>query len=117
METRQEFRKIAERRSSWCITSRQELLQLPHHKHFPHVVPSQEELDGGEVAEQSLDVSVVEDTLQAKAVDDRRVNGSSRSAAGFAAHHDALHLKRIFFDDVEAITGRIRTGIFRVKKR
>ena len=33
---------------------------------------------------------VVKDALQAEAIDDRRVDRPSRSAARFAAHHDAL---------------------------
>jgi len=40
--------------------------ELPYHQHFPHIIPREEELDGGEVAEEGFDVAVVEDALQAR---------------------------------------------------
>jgi len=42
---------------------------LPHHQHFPDVIPSQKELTRGEVIEKILDVAIIEDSLQATPVD------------------------------------------------
>ncbi len=90
--------------------------QLPHHQHFPDIVPSEEELNGGEVAEEGFDVAIVEDALQAETIGDGGVNRARGSAARFPFQNDALHLEHIFFEDVEAVAGRIRTGVFRVEE-
>ena len=88
-----------------------EALALPDHQHFSHVVARKEEFDRSEIAEEGFDVAVIEDSLQAEAVNNGGVNGSSGPPARFAAHDDALHLQRVFADDVEAVAGRIRPGI------
>src|SRR5579863_10524154 len=90
--------------------------RLADDQHFPDVIAGEEELDGGEIAEESFDVAVVENTLQAEALGDGGMDGAGGSAAGFAASHHALHFKRVFADDVEAEAGRIGARVFRVKE-
>ena len=66
---------------------------LAHHQHFPDIVASEEEFDGGKVAEEGFDVAVVENALQAEAFANGGVNGACGSAAGFAAQDDGLHFE------------------------
>jgi hypothetical protein len=65
--------------------SNQQFPPLPYDEHFPHVIAGEKEFNGGEIAEEGFDVAVVKDALQAKAVADRGMDSSSRSAARFAA--------------------------------
>ena len=88
-----------------------------HDQNFPDVIAGEEEFNRGEVAEERFDMAVVEDALQAEALGDGGVNGARGSAAGFAAKHDALHLQRIFADNVKAVAGRVGAGVFGVKER
>ena len=67
-------------------------LKSPHDQNFPHIISGQEKFDGGEVAEQGLNVAVIEDALEAESVANCGVNRSSGPAASLAAQHDGLHL-------------------------
>ena len=78
---------------------------LADYEDFPHVVAGQEKLDRGEIAEESFNVAIVEDALQAEALADRSMKGSGRSTTGFTAQHDTLHLEHVFIEDVKTIAG------------
>src|SRR5579862_3741557 len=79
-------------------TARSLTLQLPRHQHFADVVAAQEELDGRIIAEQVLDVAIVEDALQPDAA-------------------DAMQLQRVLGRNVVAVERRFRTGVLGVKER
>ena len=61
-------------------------------------------------------MAVVEDALQAETVGNGGMNRARRSATSFTAQHDALHFENVFFDDVEAVAGRVGSGVFGVEE-
>src|ERR1700726_2520818 len=81
---------------------------LAHDQHFPHVVPREKELDRSKIAEEILDVTVVEYPLQLEAVGDRGMDDAGGSASCFPAEDNALHLERVLADDMEAIARGVR---------
>lgn len=91
-------------------------LLLAHYQHFSDIIPGEEEFDRREIAEQRLDMSVIEHALQAEAVCHRSVNRSRGSTPRLAAHDHTLHFERVFIEDVKAIAGRIRPRILGMEK-
>ena len=69
--------------------------------------------------EKIFDVAVVEDALQLETIRCRSsaVARSGRSATGFLAQHNSCHLQGVSADDVEAVTGRVRTGVAGMEER
>src|ERR1700722_661495 len=91
-------------------------LALPYNQHFPNVIPGPKEFARSEVAEEIFYMAIVEDALQLKPFAGRRTYRARRTTARIAAQRDALHLQRVWADDVEAIAGRIRPGVLRVEE-
>ena len=48
---------------------------------------------------------VVEDPLKPESIGECSVDSTGGTTASLAAQHDALHLKNIFVEDVEAVAG------------
>jgi hypothetical protein len=69
----------------------------PNHQNFADVIPAKEKLAGGEILEEILDVAVIEDPLQLKAL-------------------NRLEFKRIFLDDMVAGIERFHASVLGVKK-
>src|SRR5580658_6344974 len=88
---------------------------LAHDQHFTNIVAGKKEFDGSEVAEEGLDVAVIEYALQLEAIRDCGVDSSRGAAPRFPAQHNPLHLEGVGADDVEAVARRVRTGIASVE--
>ena len=58
---------------------------LADHQHFTNVIARKKEFDRGEIAEEGLDVAVIEHALQLETFRDGGMDRSGRSATGFAA--------------------------------
>src|SRR5208282_2601645 len=66
---------------------------LANNQHFANVVAGEEELDGGKVTEQGLDMAVIEYALQAEAMPNRGMQRAGWPAPYLAPGLDMLHFQ------------------------
>jgi len=91
--------------------------QLAHDQHFTNAIAGEKELYGSKVTKQIFDVAIIEDALQLKSVGQGGMDSSGRAAASFAAEFDLLHFESVAANNMEAMTGRVWTGIASVEER
>src|SRR5579863_3326623 len=89
---------------------------LAHDQNFADVVAAQEELDRTEISEQGLDVTVVEDALQAETLFDGGVKRARRSLAYISPGFDVLHFENVIAHDMVAVAGRVRSSFASVEE-
>jgi hypothetical protein len=83
---------------------------LADDEYFPDIVARQEELDGGEVTKEILNVAIIENALQSEVAPHAGAPASCRGG------DDGVHFQSLVIDDVVTMAGGIGTSVARVKE-